>query len=167
MAEKDFDLFADNGVNPVLPTIPMPNAANNNKEAVENEKKPAEMSLKTEGLKEAISGEFVKTLLIPENMTIDSPNYVLDFRHAKTLRKHQIEVLATLLSDCGDVYIYVCVPNGLDKIGMGESTILDEMLQPGIESVFGESCRIYKDVAPGEPLREVKKLDPGSLRLNL
>ena len=163
MAKEGLNLFADDGS---TPTGPFSTPQEDPNRQSEPEDTP-QMDLKTHGLKDAISGDIVKTLLIPEDAQMRLPNYVLDFRHAKTIRRHQIDTLATFLSDYGDTYIYICVPNGLDKIGMGESRILDNMLQSGISSVFGNSCTIYKNVQPGEPLVELKAFDPTTVRLEL
>lgn len=151
---NNLDLFGDDGSTPIQPTI-------------EQSELDKNYSLKSKGIEEAISHEYVKTLMIPENLSIDLPNYVLDFRQAKTLRKHQIHILTTLIREDGDTNIYVCLSNGMEKLGMGVGSLLDTILLPGIQSVFGESCKLYKDVKPNSPITELKQQDPKSIRLEL
>lgn len=149
------DLFGNDGRVPIKPSI-------------DHDELNKNLSLKSNGIEDAIaSSEYVKTLMIPENLNIELPNYVLDFRKAKVLRKHQIHTLTTLIRDDGDTNIYVCLTNGMEKIGMGVGSILDTILLPGIQSVFGDACKLYKDVRPNYPVVELKQQDPKSIRLDL
>ena len=150
----EVNLFADDGTAPLIPDT---NTAN-----CDDTK-----HLISEGLSKAIGGEVVKSLMIPENLEIYTPNYVLDFREAKILRKHQISILTTLVRDDGDTHIYVCLANGMEKIGMGVGSILDSILQPGLESIFGKACKLYKDVEIGKPVYEVTSSDHSTIRLDL
>lgn len=152
--ESGIDFFSDDGAAPVLPSI-------------NKLEETGGLNLISEGIDKAIRGDVVKSLMIPENFELALPNYVLDFRQAKTLRKHQIETLATLVREDGDTNLYVCLSNGLEKLGMGVGVILNNVLQTGIESVFNGVCRLYRNVEQGKPLQELRTLDPKTIRLEL
>lgn len=153
---EELKLFQDDGKNPIGPQ------SKNNKNS----------ELITHGVEDALKGEKVKTLLIPETIEILLPNYVLDFRKAVKLRQHQIQSLATILVDDGDTAIYVCLQgqNGsimMERIGMGDSEVLGGILLPGVKSIFGKSCKLYRDVERGRPLKEMRQYDPEKIRLRI
>lgn len=152
---NDVSLFSDDGQSPTLPS--------SNIQSSSKELNP----IKPDDLEGALKGDTVKSLLIPETLDLVLPNYVLDFRKAGKLRKHQISALATMLSEDGDVAIYVSLPDGIDQIGMAISTTIDRVLPAGITSIFGDNCTLYKDVQRGQPLMEIKQNDVKSVRLQL
>lgn len=124
-------------------------------------------NLKSQDIGLAISGEMVKAILIPEEVELFYPNYILDFTNAKTLRMHQVKALDTLIHPEGDVAIYAKLPNGLERLGMGLSSILDVILLTGMQSIFGNQCTVYKDVERGKPSRPLSHRNIMELRLNL
>ena len=153
MAES-IDLFSDNGKDPLIPVVPQGNSVDD--------------KLISKDISEAILGEYVKSIIIPESLDIVVPNYVLDFRGTEALRKHEVESLACLVDDeDGDIAIYACLGNGLVSLGMGVSTRIERILPVYVQSLFGNSCRLYRDIERGKPLQEIKRHDVSKLRLRL
>lgn len=168
MAET-IELFANDGKAPVIPTVGVtvkdPSASDGstvNVHSVSNG-----VNLISRGVEEAISGSMVKSILIPETLELMTPNYVLDFRKAERLRKHQIMALSSIIDDDGDTAIYVCLNNGMEKLGMGVGVSLERVLPAGVQSVFGDACVLYQDVERNKPLREIKRQDVNKIRLRI
>lgn len=152
---NEISIFSDNGEKAVIPS------------AESLGKSEDSLNLKSDGIEKAILGETVKSLMIPESFELLLPNYVLDFREAKSLRKHQIQALATLVVDDGDINIYVCLGNGMEKLGTGYSWKLDDIIVPGMQSIFGDQCRVYHNVERDKPVQELKVFDPTAIRLDI
>ena len=168
MAER-IELFANDGKAPVIPVTPVgvKNPDNPDGELLNPNSVYAGTNLISHGVEEAISGSTVKSILIPETLDLTIPNYVLDFRKATKLRQHQVKALTSIIADDGDTAIYVVLPNGMEKLGMGIGSSLDRVLPAGVQSIFGSACTLFQNVERGKPLRELKQQDINKLRLRL
>ena len=169
LAER-IELFADDGAAPIAPSTANSEVAdpsNPNGEKVNVNSLSDGVSLISHGVEEALKGDMVKSLLIPETMDLLVPNYVMDFRKVKKLKKYQVKALTSIIAEDGDTAIYVCLSNGLEKLGMGIGARLDRVLPAGVQSIFGDECMLYQDVEKGKPLREVKQQDVNKVRLRL
>lgn len=158
MAKEERQLFADNGQVPIKPSVSTEPTDTNSGQ---------ELNLMSKGIEKAICGETVKSLMIPEDFELIYPNFVLDFRKAKTLRKHQIHALTTIVCDEGDTAIYVILNNGTEKLGMGVGSLLNKILPIGLQSIFGDACILYQDVERDKQLREIRRQDISKIRLEL
>ena len=164
--DENNGLFADDGKSAVIPDIESAQSESNNEiHNIHNQNKGT--NLISSGVVDALKGEFVKSILIPEDFDLTQPNYILDFRKVEKLRKHQIQALASILVDDGDTAIYVYLKNGLEKLGMGLSYRLDRVLLAGVKSIFGEECLVYQDVDKDKPLRELKQHSIKDIRLRI
>lgn len=169
MAER-IELFADDGVAPIAPStcnLEVTDPSNPKGEKVNINSVSQGVNLISQGVEDALKGDMVKSILIPETMDLMVPNYVMDFRKARKLKKYQVKALTSILADDGDTAIYVCLNNGLEKLGMGIGARLDRVLPAGIQSIFGNDCVLYQDVERGKPLREIKQQDVNKVRLRL
>lgn len=119
------------------------------------------------GAEEALKGEYVKTILIPEDFIVTLPNYVIDFRGIEKIREHQISVISNMMADDGDTAIYAYLDKGLIKLGMCNSDNVDEVFAAGIRNIFNNKCKIYKDIERGKPLREIRQKDASKIRLSI
>ena len=166
MAEN-IDLFANDGKAPVIPTVGPKVKLRDGEDEYNQHSVSHGASLISVGVEEAISGEMVKSVIIPETLDIGLPNYVLDFRGARNVRDHCLNALEGMLTDDGDTHIYIWLDKSLSRVGMGIGSSLDRILAPGMQSMFGGMCRIYQDAETGKPVREIKQQDPSKIRLRL
>lgn len=124
-------------------------------------------SLRSDSIASAITGERVKTLIIPENTSIDEVNYVFDFSETETVSVFQKEALKALASTNGDTSLYLYKKSGLVKFGKGISYNLERIIPLVRAHVFSNEIKVYKNFMPGEPVNEVENRDITKLRLNL
>ena len=150
------DLFSDSGDSPIIP--------NNESNKLDNSTE----QLMSKDVAPEISKEVVSNVLIPNKSNIELPNYVLDFRYAKTLKEYQINALNNLIEqNGGTVSIYVLLNNGLEKIGNGDVNKLRSLLEVGVRSLFNGQCKVYQNYEQGKPVHELKGADPSSIILNI
>ena len=164
---ENIDLFANDGKAPIIPSIGEKVKLPDSDKEFNQHSVSQGVSLISVGVEEAISGDKVKSVLIPETLEVSLPNYILDFRGAKNVREHCLAALEGMLTDEGDTHIYIWLDNVLSRVGMGISSSLERILPPGMQSMFGNMCRIYQDAEPGRPVREIKQHDPSKIRLRL
>lgn len=127
-----------------------------------------QQGLMSESISKAISGETVKTLLLPEDTEIAPLNYIFDFTDLTSINTVQKEALKGLVSYYGDVQLYLYKQkSGLTAFGMGDRYKLERMV-PLIRSyIFNNEIKIYRNFAPGNPVEEVDTKDITRMRLNL
>ena len=125
------------------------------------------LNLISKGTEEALKGEYVKSVLIPESFNIILPNYVIDFTKITKVYQHQLQSLSSILVEDGDTAIYIYMKDGLKKLGMGSGERLDRMLVAGITSIFNNQCKVFRDVDRGKKLIEVTLNDISGARLNI
>lgn len=167
LAEGEFKIFEARPDKPV-----MPNAKQKLDEGLISEEDiraglKSGSELISEGLDRAILGDTVKSMMIPEDLNIAIPNYVIDFTSLDELYEFQMEAIDALLHPDGDVTIYAYTRAGLAKLGRGLSSILDRILTLAISNLFEGKCTIYKDFIPGEPLKTVSEKDITTMRLSI
>lgn len=131
-------------------------------EVVEQQK-----SIMSQSIEGAISGEKVKTLILPEEAMIDKSNIVFDFSEMETISIFQKEALKGLVCKDGDTSLYLYKKNTLVKIGTGHRHLLERLIPLIREQVFGDTVRVFKDFEVGKPVIEMNKKDITQLRLNL
>ena len=124
-------------------------------------------SLKSVGLERAISGDTVKSVMIPEDVNILIPNYVIDISKVKEVQDCQSYGIDALVSSDGDTVLYYYTKEGLARIGYGKSRTLDRILAIVVRRLFGSECKVYKDLEVGKPLKLVSRGDATTLRLDL
>lgn len=166
---NDLGLFANNGETPAMPTpdIKVKNPNNPDGELLSSHSVSNGHSLISSGVEEAIKGDTVKSIIIPETVDLLLPNYVLDFRKASIIKKHQVNALVSMLTDEGDCAIYFYLPNGLERVGMAIGSVMDRVLPAGVQSIFGGACKLYQDVEKDKPLKEIKQQDISKIRLRI
>ena len=135
--------------------------------SIKNTEVNTEVNLISEGLERAIKGETVKSLMIPEDMEVSLPNYVIDLCNVEPLYEFQAQGIDALLHPDGDTTIYANTPTGLVKLARGLSDILDRILAIAIANLFNNQAVIYKDFEPGKPLKLVSNKDITTMRLSI
>lgn len=159
MKDKDIQIFDDND-EVVLP-------GSEHGDGSDTPIDVEESNLISHGVVDAISGEVVKSVLIPEDTGIIQPNYVIDLTDIKDVEPLQIVALDSLVHEDGDVALYLYITGGIQKIGMGYSWMLDKILVTAMNNVFGEECRVYRDFTPGEPVEVIDGKNITNLKLTI
>lgn len=142
------------------------------------------LKLKSKDISEAIKGATVKTALIPADKKVELPNYTIDFTGVEQISQYQMRALDEILIDdynneevlnqVGDgqsisdrIPIYVWANKDILKLGYGDFAIVCKVLPSLIQKVFGGQCKLYKDVIPGQPVKESKQTDIAALRMQI
>lgn len=123
--------------------------------------------LMSQDISQALLGEVVKTLIVPETMEIELPNYVIDFTNIDDLNVFQKESIKSLLSEKGTVAIYIHKKENMAKVGYGSKEKLDYMISTFRTHVLGEDAKVYENVEKGKELIEVKMKDVTRLMMNI
>lgn len=123
--------------------------------------------LMSEGIEEAILEEEVKTIILPEEYGIITPNYVIDMSDVEEVDEIQIRGLDALLNRDGDLAVYIHRKGSIQKIGMAYSWILSRIIVQTINNIFNGKCTIYKDLAPGKEAYVVSSKNVSHLRLGI
>ena len=123
--------------------------------------------LMSEGIEEAILEEEVKTIILPEEYGIITPNYVIDMSDVEEVDEIQIRGLDALLNRDGDLAVYIHRKGSIQKIGMAYSWILSRIIVQTINNIFNGKCIIYKDLAPGKEAYVVSSKNVSHLRLGI
>lgn len=154
MAEDNkLNLFSDDGNTVVLPS-------ESNLDTTED--------LISKDIGDAILGDIVKTIIIPEGTEIADNNYIFDFTELSLINSIQRETLKSLISLEGDVVLYLYKKeSGLISFGMGEKFKLEQMVPLVKHHVFDNKIRVYKNFKIGEALDEVTTRDITKMRLHL
>lgn len=126
-----------------------------------------ELMSDSESIEGAISGDVVKSVLLPEDTGIILPNYVIDLTKIEEIEPIQVMALDSLLNEDGDVGIYLYIKGGIEKIGMSYGHIIDRIIVPAIGSIFNGGAPVYKDYQPGKAAVVADTNDIGSLRLSI
>lgn len=142
------------------------------------------LKLKSKDISDAIQGTTVKTALIPADKKVELPNYTLDFTGVEQISQYQMRALDEILLDdynddevlnqVGDgqsisdrIPIYVWANKDILKLGYGDLSIVCKILPSLVQRVFGGQCKLYKDVVPGQPVKESKQMDLAALRMQI
>lgn len=139
----------------------------NNKIALPSNNIQEHKELMSESIKETISAETVKVLILPETAIIDELNFIFDFSKTETITVFQREALKSLISKNGDVTLYLYRTNGLVEFGKGDKYLLERVLPLVSHFIFGDEVIIYKNYKIGEKAVKLAGRDVGHLRLNL
>lgn len=127
-----------------------------------------ESNLISDSIDNAILGEKVKTLIIPEDADIYPVNYVIDINNVKTLNRIQMQSVNSLKSIYGDVPLYLYNDSrGLVLFGMGDKYSLERMLPIVKTYVFEDEIKVYKNLTIDGKFTEVNGKDITKMRLNL
>ncbi|MBR1454664.1 MAG: hypothetical protein IJ593_08510 [Lachnospiraceae bacterium] len=150
----NMSLFSDNGKpdNIAIPTCKSDNVDKN---------------LISSGVEDALKGETVKSILIPEDFEMMVPNYVIDFTGVNKVMRHQLVAISDTFSDDGDTAIYAIIKGEIQKLGMANGYNIDRIIVSGINSIFNGKCKLYQDVERDKPLKELSLFDIHKIRLNI
>lgn len=167
MAEENTNIFDYEPDKPIMPSAnqKLDEGALNTEDIKQQLKSGSDLI--SEGLDRAILGDTVKSMMIPEDIEIAVPNYVIDFTALEELFEFQMEAIDALLHPEGDITLYAYTKAGLAKLGRGMSSILDRILPVAISNLFDSQCKIYKDFVPGEALKMVSEKDITTMRLSI
>lgn len=167
MADDVIKLFDTDANETILPFESQDNK--DSKDNTDKEIKIADGSeLKSEGIQKAISGEQVKTLMIPMESSIIQPNYLIDLKSSKGALDFHGHILDTFLDDDGDTAIYIITKSGaIVRLGFGLAEKLDRLLCSSVRALYSGECKVYKNIEQGKGLNEVKSRDPSTIRLRL
>ena len=153
----NINLFKDDGKMVAMPSIPSTQS--------ESDAQPALIS---KGIDEAISGEQVKTILLPEDNGIEAENYVFDLMEIESISTMQLNSLKCLLSRYGDIAVYLHTKRaGLKYVGDGERYELERLVPLIKHYVFDDMITVYKDLQPGGIAHKVESKDITKMKLNL
>lgn len=53
------------------------------------------------------------------------------------------------------------------KLGYGDLLVVSKILPQIVQKVFAGQCKLYKDIMPGQPVKETKSMDLQALRMQL
>lgn len=135
---------------------------------ISNEVSQETANLMSDSLENAILGDKVKTLIIPEDTEIAPYNYIFDFTNLQSINVIQKSSLKSLISKYGDVQLYIYnKTKGLTAFGMGDKYALERLVPLLREYVFNNEIKVYKDFRVGERVKEVGNRDITKMRLNL
>lgn len=115
----------------------------------------------------AIYGNEVKVVVLPEETVIEYPNYVIDLTDLNEISIFQKSALQNLLSKHGDTAIYFYLGKKFTRVGYGLSYKLENLLALTKRHIFNDEIRIYRDLEKNKPVDEVVSRDITKLRLNL
>ena len=122
----------------------------------------------SESINDAILGDQVKTLIIPEDTEIAPYNYIFDFSDLSSINVIQKSSLKSLISRYGDIQLYIYnKTKGLTAFGMGDKYSLERLVHLLREFVFNNEIKVYKNFRVGETPEEVDHKDITKMRLNL
>lgn len=122
----------------------------------------------SESINDAILGDQVKTLIIPEDTEIAPYNYIFDFSDLSSINVIQKSSLKSLISRYGDIQLYIYnKTKGLTAFGMGDKYSLERLVPLIREFVFNNEIKVYKNFRVGETPEEVDHKDITKMRLNL
>ena len=128
--------------------------------------------------------EKVSQSMLPADSSIELPNYTLDFTGVEQITQYQMRALEELMLDnynndeiankvgngqsLGDrVPIYVWANKDIMKLGYGDLVVVSKILPQIVQKVFAGQCKLYRDVIPGQPVKETKGMDISALRMQL
>lgn len=121
----------------------------------------------SDGLDQAISGDTVKSIMIPEEINILLPNYVIDFSNIKEIYEFQALALDSFIREEGDATIYINTKTGITKLGHSDLDTLDKVLVTALSVLFNGECMVYRNYIPNKELQPVYKTDNNNIRLGL
>lgn len=124
----------------------------------------------TEGVVEAISGEYVKEALLDQSSDIKVPNYIIDFGDITDITGSQMLALTSMISDgtpSKATCIYGKTLKGFFELGDADSFKVDELLPLVISKILGDGARVIKDFIPGVGGKVIKPFDNTMIRLRL
>lgn len=135
-------------------------------------------------IQEDLAKESIRQTVIPEDSAVELPNYTLDFTGVEQITQYQMRALEELLIDnyndeeianrVGNgasiddrVPIYVWQNKDIMKLGYGDLLVVSKILPQIVQKVFAGQCKLYKDIIPGQPVKETKSMDLQALRMQL
>lgn len=142
------------------------------------------LKLKQKDIGSAITGEYIKTAIIPADKKVELPNYTLDFTGVEQITQYQMRALEELLLEqyndvetankVGDggslqdrIPIYVWASKDIIKLGYADLVVVSKILPSLVQRVFAGQCKLYKDVIPGAPVKESKSVELQALRMQI
>ena len=130
------------------------------------------LRLKQIDIADEISQDEIKQALLNSESQVELPNYTLDFTGVEQITQYQMRALEELLLENGQsledsIPIYVWQDKDVIKLGYGDLVVTSKILPQIVQKVFAGQCKLYKDVIPGQPLKESCGLDIAALRMQI
>lgn len=143
--------------------IAMPTEASNNEEYIKDMNTLVDLDIT-----DAISGEYVKRILMSSEDELETPNYIMDFSEVSDTTIFQKRALKEIVAKSGDTAIYLYKDGKLMKLGYNESYKLADVMSNFRNYVGDEKMHIYVNVdRSSKRLAEVRKRDITKLRMNI
>lgn len=120
-----------------------------------------------EGVEDAITKDTIHPILIPDDIDIRQPNYVIDMSNIKEIDKIQVTAIDAMLNEDGEVAVYIYIGGEIKKMGMGYSNVLDRLIAIAVRNILGDEAEVYKDYVVGEDAKVIDDRDITHLRLNI
>ena len=155
MNDLDLKLFDDDSSEVVLPGQ---HEISKNKELI------------SVGTEEAISGEYIKEVLIPDEKVINTPNFIIDLGDMSEMTSNQMSAISSLLTyklEDADTYIYLKTHRGIYQLGMAVKNRVDSLIGIVIQKTLGDNVRVYRDATDKKPGELVRLDDITKTRLSL
>ena len=121
----------------------------------------------SDGVEKAISGDMVKSVLLPEDLDIMQPNYVIDLTHVGDIESIQAMALDAILDEDGDMAVYLYKTGSIQKVGVAHSWLLNRVIVSAMKNVFGDKCLIYRNYSPDKEVEIIDSKDLTHLRLSI
>lgn len=119
------------------------------------------------GVEKAISGSEVKSVMLPEDIDIIQPNYVIDLSDVGDVEAIQVMALDSILDEDGDMGLYIYKKGSIQKAGMGHGWLLNRVIVSAMKNVFGDKCLIYRNYSPDKEVEVIDGKDLAHLRLSI
>lgn len=166
MSEITFPVLDESNVVVGLPEIEQDGGSNIDIVIPDLNKIDDTSHLESKEIETTIKQRVVKTALLDTAEDIITPSYLIDFSEVTLIMACALEGLKSLIAEDGDTGIYILNPNGnMIFTGMGRKEDLYRILEPYIESIFGDKVKIY--INNGKGFKKIKKLAVDSVVLNI
>ena len=127
----------------------------------------ANTELYSESISEVLLAPKVDVISVPKDSKVNQNNFIFDFSNLDSISVMQKEVLKSLVSQDGNIELYLYRKNGLVSFGLGEKYYLERVIPLVKQWIFGDEIKVYKDFIPGKQIFEVTGRDFTKLRLNI
>lgn len=129
--------------------------------------KNMDKAMYSKDITKAISGNAVETYLVDESNDIEVPNYMFNLVNKGSMSRIYLKIIKGLLSENGNVAIYLCNGKSVIKAGYGDDIKINSIISTIKSYIFNDDIQIYKNIERGKKLEEVKKRDITKLRMKL
>jgi len=121
-------------------------------------------SVKGSDIKEVLSGEVIKPVLVREVSVVLSPPYMLDMSDVPSVTEDSLNAIKGMLRG-GDTAVYIRNNNVMALIGYGDSIVLYSVLTGLVKHLYSGMCKVYFNNGSG--FKAVREMDVHGVRLKL